>query len=880
MKFTLKDYQEDAVTEVLSALESGKTVWQRDGKVSSLALTAPTGAGKTVMAAAAIEALFYGSEKFDFEPDPGAVVIWFSDDPNLNDQTRTRLMDASEKFTSSDLVAIQPPFSRPKLDPGKVYFLNTGKLTKNSLLTRGHIDDGVDQLEMVATPDMQGHTIWETIANTIQDEDRTLYLVLDEAHRGFNQTVTRDKPTIVRRLVQGHAGYPAIPIVWGISATIERFESAMKEADQSKTRLRFQPVTVDPGRVQESGLVKDVVSLKIPNEAGNFDTTLVKLGAQELVDSTKRWADYSRKQDLTETVVPLLVLQTPNTPDPEEIGRALDVIAEVYPDLYGHNVAHVFGEHSTHRFGAWEVDYIEPQRVEDTTRVRVLIAKDAISTGWDCPRAEVMVSFRPAQDKTHITQLLGRMVRNPLARRVPGDERLNAVECILPFFDRTTAGQVVRYLTGNLEEMPGTDTKKVLLDGRTLLPNRNVPEAVWVAWNALPTQTIPKRGARPVKRLVSLAHELAADSVRPGALAQAEAEMHAVLDGYAVRYKDLFDAEVAEVLRVDVQEIQGRSGSAKLSYREFSVGADDRAIRSAFEEAKKAFGADVAQSYVNHLAGADDEGAADDGLRDAFVKAAALATIKEVREKVDQEANKLASNWFAEHRVAIKSLPDVRQALYEEIRALAIDPQLGSLGRPRSRMEDFAEIDEHGQQSIAPLERLHLMSDEDGLFPLSSLNTWERRVVASELAREGAVGWYRNPPRSATDSLAIAYRNAQGNWASMYPDFVFFHEINGLVRASIVDPHSHHLDDATIKLKALADFAEVFGDSFHRIEALSSIPAAPRSMYVLDVTLPEVRDAVRNGTRTAVEVYKSDLAIVFDEAGKHLHGRKREGDRS
>ena len=114
----------------------------------------------------------------------------------------------------------------------------------------------------------------------------------------------------------------------------------------------------------------------------------------------------------------------------------------------------------------------------------------------------------------------------------------------------------------------------------------------------------------------------------------------------------------------------------------------------------------------------------------------------------------------------------------------------------------------------------------------------------------------------------------------MYPDFVFFHEINGLVRASIVDPHSHHLDDATIKLKALADFAEVFGDSFHRIEALSSIPAAPRSMYVLDVTLPEVRDAVRNGTRTAVEVYKSDLAIVFDEAGKHLHGRKREGDRS
>ena len=45
--------------------------------------------------------------------------------------------------------------------------------------------------------------------------------------------------------------------------------------------------------------------------------------------------------------------------------------------------------------------------------MRVLFAKDAISTGWDCPRAEVLVSFRPAEDETRITQLLGRMVRTP-----------------------------------------------------------------------------------------------------------------------------------------------------------------------------------------------------------------------------------------------------------------------------------------------------------------------------------------------------------------------------------------------------------------------------------------------------------------------------------
>ena len=141
MKFTLKDYQADAVDDVLRSLDRAKQLYDVEGKESSVSLSATTGAGKTVIAAAVIEALFFGNEDFEADADPGAVVIWFSDDPNLNDQTRFRLMEASEKFAATELVTIQAPFSRPRLDPGKVYFLNTGKLTKTSLLTRGHQAD-------------------------------------------------------------------------------------------------------------------------------------------------------------------------------------------------------------------------------------------------------------------------------------------------------------------------------------------------------------------------------------------------------------------------------------------------------------------------------------------------------------------------------------------------------------------------------------------------------------------------------------------------------------------------------------------------------------------------------------------------------------------
>ena len=153
-----------------------------------------------------------------------------------------------------------------------------------------------------------------------------------------------------------------------------------------------------------------------------------------------------------------MVLQVPNSPDKNVIGKWLDTIYERWPDLPHDCIANVFGEHNTETFGNYTVPYIQPQRVQESDWVRILIAKDAISTGWDCPRAEVMVSFRAATDKTHITQLLGRMVRTPLARRIPGNERLNAVDCLLPHFNKTSVEAVVSALmTGGDfgEELPG-----------------------------------------------------------------------------------------------------------------------------------------------------------------------------------------------------------------------------------------------------------------------------------------------------------------------------------------------------------------------------------------------------------------------------------------
>ncbi|EPU4438790.1 DEAD/DEAH box helicase [Serratia marcescens] len=847
MKFTLKDYQRDAVRDSLNNLGKARRLWHGESDRTAFSLTAVTGAGKTVMAAATFEALFHGDDEFNFDADPGAVVIWFSDDPSLNEQTRFRFIEASDRINYTDLVVVENTFNRPKFQAGKIYFLNTQKLSKNSLLVRGY-DPEEMAIKLDGTfpdmrPDLRAYTIWDTIQNTIEDPDLTLYLVLDEAHRGMGaQTAASQnaKSTIVQRLINGVGSVPGIPAVWGISATVERFNNAIESAGK---HIKLPNVEVDASKVQESGLIKDTILLDIPDNVGDFDTVLVRRATDKLKESSLAWSAYSKQQQEAQVVVPLMVLQVPNTPDPDEIGRALDTIFERYPELPSASVAHVFGDHTTQRFGNRDVPYIEPQRVQESTWVRVLIAKDAISTGWDCPRAEVMVSFRAASDKTHITQLLGRLVRSPLARRIPGNDRLNSVDCLLPKFNRKAVEQVVDELTtGNEAATPG----RVLIDYIEVRPNPAATPFVWEAFEALPSQTRPQRGARPAVRLTALAHELASDDILSGAGKLAHAEMHTVLDSFQANNEAKIKAKRQSVLVVDGKTVKADLLGQGRSLEQFWEDADVAVIDDAYRRAARIFSPAIAHSYVDHLASQEADRDEDpegflEAIMEARVTVAGLGLVMEAQAYFDAEADKLAKDLLAKYGAQIKLLSDDRRESYRQIIEMSTEPQDVGLLKPEARYE-ATKANENGKIKVLSVWEGHLLCGEDGKYP-AELNDWERTVVETESARPGFSFWYRNPQQPGQASLGIAYEKS-GEYGIVRPDFLFFTtQADGSLTIDLVDPHGLHLSDALVKLQGLALYAANHADAYRRIESIAQVKGSDK-LRGLDLKRQDVRDAI------------------------------------
>lgn len=433
MKVELFSFQKTALARLRQSVATALGNYRSTHTPQVVSYTAPTGAGKTIVMSALIEAIYYGDELY---PDQNeAIFIWLSDSPQLNEQSRLKIDLKADKIRLNQCVTISDDsFDMEVLEDGHIYFLNTQKLSKSSNLTK-HSDG-------------RQYTIWETLANTVREKADRLYFIIDEAHRGAQNARDLTKnTTIMQKFLKGSDAdrLPPMPVVIGMTATPQRF-NRLAEGIQSTTH--YVKTTAD--EVRASGLLKDRIVITYPEHAGN-DMAVLQAATDEWKDKCDHWYQYCYEQHYGQ-VNPILVVQVQNGSGHQisatDLDECLRIIEERLGDRFMEGqVVHAFGEGtSTLQIGGLDVPYCEPSRIADDKRIKVVFFKETLSTGWDCPRAETMMSFRRAVDYTYIAQLLGRMVRTPTQQHINVDETLNDVHLYLPQFSEATVYDVVKAL--------------------------------------------------------------------------------------------------------------------------------------------------------------------------------------------------------------------------------------------------------------------------------------------------------------------------------------------------------------------------------------------------------------------------------------------------
>ncbi len=445
MNVDLLSFQIKALRNLLGKVTEAQGGYQRTKVPQVVSMQAPTGAGKTIIMAAFIESIFTGYSDnygFYFEEKPNSIFVWLSDSPELNEQSKDKIEFKTTKLVLGQCETItEESFDKEKLEDGRIYFLNTQKISRNGNLTRHS--------------DRRQYTIWETLENTIREKSDHLYFIIDEAHRGAkSKREAGTDTTIMQRFIKGYdytydgiaRRMPPMPIVIGMSATAARFNELIGDT----TSTLYKCITT-ADEVRSSGLLKDRIVITYPDDpTRNNEMVLLEAATEEWDKKRRHWNQYNAEQK-SARVDPIFVIQvSPGSGSKISDTNLEDVIAKIEEKLgkkFTHGeVVHCFGDAAALTINGLNIPHENASDIVNNHKIKVVLFKEALSTGWDCPRAETMMSFRRAVDSTYIAQLLGRMIRTPLQSHILRDDYLNDVKLYLPYFDKDTVTEVVNEL--------------------------------------------------------------------------------------------------------------------------------------------------------------------------------------------------------------------------------------------------------------------------------------------------------------------------------------------------------------------------------------------------------------------------------------------------
>ena len=783
MKLELKSFQQNASLEIMAKLDKARDS-VASGDLEAIILAAPTGSGKTITLAQVIDYTFGGGD--GVSPRPKTAFLWLSDSPELNQQSKNKLLGACDHLPYYKMVTIESEnFKDDELEPGYVYFINTQLLGKDKILTK----EGGDN---------RNTTFWQTVAATIARAPQDFVLIIDEAHRGATAT-DRNRTTIMQKFIVGSPvdGMPSVPLVLGMSATPQRFTTLLGNTNRTQ-----RPINIDPEEVRASGLLKDLILVHNPRTNVAGDLTLLEEAAKTWKSFTKQWEDYCIKEKEKDIVRPILVVQvedgTEGVLTRTSLEDVLRVIERQTGSLAVNEIVHCFQDSAELSISGKIIRKLEASRIQESPDAKVVLFKTALSTGWDCPRAEVMMSFRRAEDPTSIAQLVGRMVRTPLARRIGTNEVLDTVELFLPHYNREAVEKVLENLRNP------TDGLGVRAELAAETYGRNPAFAkVFEHLNTLPTYAvsrIPKMSE--VKRALRLAGLL----MHEGLNQDADEEIREIFLKKLKELRDKYAKTIAEwgsVLReggeIEVEALRVVTGSMTIdgsTATKLTLSVEN--IEQLFDAAGRllAAGEGLHRTYWKRFHNQENP-------NQAKLELIAIMRQSETVPTLEKFAREQFNGWWNKHKAEIKKL-----SASVRVRFNALIQSSG-----KAAAQDWELPDQIVEKKEGSALDKHLFCDANGKF-FADLNTWEAGLLADEIKKNDFICWLRNMDRRDW-AFCVPYEMG-GVTKPFFPDFAIVRKTGKSFVVDILEPHNDSYVDALPKAVGLAKFAEEHGEEFGR----------------------------------------------------------------
>ena len=365
----LRDYQKKAVRELKQKMID---MLNDSEDRQKLIFKAPTGAGKTVMVSTLLDELtrdlpMNGQCRY-------SRVAWVWIAPNkLHQQSYRSMRNFFSERRSLRPVMFDECNHVDGLHPGDVLFLNWESINKdNAVMIRDN---------------EQNRTLYELIRKTKIEQHLPVVVIIDEEHMFAGRNAKKSE--MVLQAIQPHIELrvSATPVTQSYHAVLVKRQDVINE-EMIKKGIELNP---------------NVKSSKEQSEL-TVNQRLLKKALEKRKELAEAYKEYG--------INPLLLIQLPN--DSSESMSLKDKTIAEEMQAYLEQICDISVANG--RLAVWLSKDKSPNlqnitQPDDITEV--LLFKQAIALGWDCPRASVLLIFRELQSMTFTTQTVGRILRMP-----------------------------------------------------------------------------------------------------------------------------------------------------------------------------------------------------------------------------------------------------------------------------------------------------------------------------------------------------------------------------------------------------------------------------------------------------------------------------------